>query len=140
MVGITSFGVYVPVYRLARDEISRAWKTRSLGGEKAVAGHDEDSLTMAVGATLDCMKYSQQKADGLFFASTTSPYKEKQAAAIIAAAVDLPEETRTADFTDSLRSGTIALSSAMDAVKSGSAENIIVADLGLSDGGRKEPI
>lgn len=127
MVGITSFGVYVPAYRLTRDEISRAWKTKSLGGEKAVAGHDEDSLTMAVGATLDCMKDSPQKVDGLFFASTTSPYKEKQAAAIIAAVVDLPEETRTADFTDSLRSGTIALSSAIDAVKSGSAENIVVA-------------
>ena len=127
MVGITSLGVYVPAYRLTRDEISRAWKTKSLGGEKAVAGHDEDSLTMAVGATLDCMKDSPQKVDGLFFASTTSPYKEKQAAAIIAAVVDLPEETRTADFTDSLRSGTIALSSAIDAVKSGSAENIVVA-------------
>ena len=37
MVGITSFGFYVPVYRLARDEIARAWKTRAIGGEKAVA-------------------------------------------------------------------------------------------------------
>jgi 3-hydroxy-3-methylglutaryl CoA synthase len=73
------------------------------------------------------MKHSPQKVDGLFFASTTSPYKEKQAASIIAAAVDLPEETRTADFTDSLRSGTIALNSAIDAVKSGSAESIMVA-------------
>jgi hydroxymethylglutaryl-CoA synthase len=127
VVGITSFGVYAPIYRLTRDEISRAWKTKSLGGEKAVAGYDEDSLTMAVGATLDCIKHSPQKVDGLFFASTTSPYKEKQAAAIMAAAVDLPKETRTVDFTDSLRSGTIALSSAIDAVKSGSAENIMIA-------------
>ena len=127
MVGITSFGFYVPAYRLKRDEISRAWKMKSLGGERAVAGHDEDSLTMAVNATLDCMKVSQKQADGLFFASTTSPYKEKQAAAIIAAAVDLPEKTRTADFMDSLRSGTIALSSAIDAVKSGSSESVMVA-------------
>ena len=61
MVGITSIGVYVPVYRLTRDEISRVWKTKSLGGERAVAKHDEDSLTMAVGATLDCMKPSQPR-------------------------------------------------------------------------------
>jgi 3-hydroxy-3-methylglutaryl CoA synthase len=127
MVGITSFGIHVPAYRLTREEISRAWKTRSLGGERAVAGPDEDSLTMAVGAILDCMKHSHQEVDGLFFASTTSPYHEKQAAAIMAAAVDLPERTRTVDFADSLRSGTIALSSALDAVKSGSAENIIIA-------------
>ncbi|OGP65527.1 MAG: hypothetical protein A2170_07000 [Deltaproteobacteria bacterium RBG_13_53_10] len=127
MVGITSFGAYVPVYRLKRDEISRAWGTKSLGGERAVAGHDEDSLTMAVGAALDCMKQGEKKIDGLFFASTTPPYHEKQVAAMIAATMDLPEKTRTADFVGSLRSGTIALNSAIDAVRSGSAENILVA-------------
>jgi len=127
VIGITSFGVCIPPYRLSRDEISRAWKSKSLGGEKAVAGHDEDSLTMAVGAVLDCMKDGKQKPDGLFFASTTSPYKEKQAAAIMAAVVDLPKETRTADFSDSLRTGTIGFSSAVDAVKSGSARKIIIA-------------
>jgi len=126
MVGITSFEAYIPAYRLSRDEISRAWGTKSIGGERAVAKHDEDSLTMAVAATLGCMKGGGQQEDGLFFASTTSPYTEKQAAAIIAAAVDLPKETRTIDFTDSLRGATIAMNSAVDALKSGSAENIIV--------------
>ena len=52
MIGITAFGTYVPVYRLGRNEIARAWKTNDLGGERAVAKHDEDSLTMAVAATL----------------------------------------------------------------------------------------
>jgi 3-hydroxy-3-methylglutaryl CoA synthase len=127
MVGITSFGTCIPAYRLSRDEIARSWKIKSLGGERAVARYDEDSLTMAVGAALDCTHHDHPQADGLFFASTTSPYKEKQAAAIIAASIDLPRETRTVDFADSLRSGTIALSSAIDAVKSGSARNIIVA-------------
>jgi hydroxymethylglutaryl-CoA synthase len=127
MIGITSFEAYVPAYRLSRDEISRAWGTTSQGGEKAVAKYDEDSLTMAVAATLGCMKKGGQQGDGLFFASTTSPYKEKQAAAIMAAAVDLPRETRTADFTDSIRAATIAIHSAIDAVKSGSAKNILVA-------------
>lgn len=126
MVGITSFEAYIPAYRLSRDEISRAWGTKSIGGERAVAKHDEDSLTMAVAATLGCMKGEGHQGDGLFFASTTSPYKEKQAAAIIAAAVDLPKETRTIDFTDSLRGATIAINSAVDALKSGSAEKIIV--------------
>jgi hydroxymethylglutaryl-CoA synthase len=126
MVGITSFEAYIPSYRLNRDEIARVWGTKSIGGERAVAKHDEDSLTMAVDATLGCIKKSGCQTDGLFFASTTSPYKEKQAAAIIAAAVDLPGETRTIDFTDSLRGATIAMNSAVDALKSGNAENIIV--------------
>jgi hydroxymethylglutaryl-CoA synthase len=126
MVGITAYHAYVPPYRLNREEFSRAWGTGNPGGERAVARYDEDSLTMAVSAALGCIKAGDPMADGLFFASTTSPYREKQAASIIAAAVDLPKESRTADFTDSLRGATIAVNSAMDAVKGGSAENIIV--------------
>jgi len=127
MVGITSFDAYIPAYRLSREEISRVWGTKSLGGERAVAKYDEDSLTMAVAATLGCIRRGRLQADGVFFASTTSPYKEKQAAALLAAAADLSREIRTADFSDSLRAGTIALNAAVDAVKSGTAENIIVA-------------
>jgi hydroxymethylglutaryl-CoA synthase len=127
MVGITSCEAYIPPYRLERGEIARAWGTRNFGGERAVAKYDEDSLTMAVAATLGCISSQSAKTDGLFFASTTSPYKEKQAAALLAAAVDLTKETRTVDFTDSLRAATIAIHSAADAIKSGTAENIIVA-------------
>jgi len=127
MVGITSFEAYIPPYRLSRAEISRAWGTRDSGGERAVAKYDEDSLTMALTAALGCIKSCRAKTDGLFFASTTSPYKEKQAAAILAAAADLPRESRTIDFSDSLRAASIALNSAADAVKSGTAKNIIVA-------------
>ena len=125
MVGITSIAAYVPVYRLRRDEIARMWGTRSLGGEKAVAKHDEDSLTMAVTAASDCLKQVQQ-VDGLFFATTTSPYEEKQAATTIATAADLVEETRTADYTGSLRAATIAMNSAIDAVQSGANRNILI--------------
>jgi hydroxymethylglutaryl-CoA synthase len=127
MVGITSIGAYVPIYRLNREEIGKAWESRSLLGTKAVAGYDEDSVTMAVAATLNCMQRGQGAVNGLFLATTTAPYKEKQSAAIIAAAVDLPHECNTADFTNSLRGATIAMKSAVDAVNSGSAENVIVA-------------
>lgn len=127
MVGITSVAAYVPAYRLSRDAISKFWGTRSLGGERAVAKYDEDSLTMAVAATIGCIRRSPLKADGIYFASTTFPYQEKQAAALVAAAADLSRKIRTADISDSLRAGTIALNAAFDAVKSGTAENIIVA-------------
>ncbi len=126
MIGITAFGTYVPVYRLGRNEIARAWKTRDLGGERAVARHDEDSVTMAVAATLKCVERTPKGVDGLFFASTTPPYREKQAATIVAAATDLPVNTRTSDITDSIRAGTIAMALAADAVKSGSHEEVIV--------------
>jgi len=126
MVGITSVGIYVPTYRLSRDEIAKAWGTRSLGGEKAVANCDEDSVTMAVAAVLDCLSGNQERIDGLSFATTTAPYKEKQGAAIVAAAVDLVRESRTADCTNSLRAATTAMNAAIDSVSSGSARNVVV--------------
>src|SRR3972149_4454358 len=126
MVGITSVGVYLPVYRLQRDEIARMWVGRSAGGSRAVAGYDEDTVTMALAAVLDCLARGGQSADGLSLATTTAPYKEKQSAAIVAAAADLPEACHTADFTGSLRAPAIALKAAIDAVRAGSAKNVVV--------------
>jgi hydroxymethylglutaryl-CoA synthase len=126
MVGITSIGAYVPMHRLSGDEIAGMWGGKSMGGEKAVAGCDEDSITMAVAAALDRMKDNTEKLDGLYFASTTSPYKEKQAAAIIGSAIDLEKTCYTGDFTNSLRAGSLAMKSAIDAVNCGSAANVMV--------------
>jgi 3-hydroxy-3-methylglutaryl CoA synthase len=65
--------------------------------------------------------------DGLDFASTTSPYKEKQAASLVALAADLRRELAVADFADSLRAGTTAMRAALDAVQAGSAKRFLVA-------------
>jgi hydroxymethylglutaryl-CoA synthase len=143
MTGITSIGAYIPMYRLNLEEISKFWRARGLAGEKAVAGYDEDSITMATAAALDCIQRVSQTVDGLFLATTTAPYKEKQAAAVVAGAVDLNRETQTADFTNSLRAGTIAIKSALDAVRSGSAKNVIIAAADCRTGapqGRFEPL
>jgi len=126
MIGITSIGAYIPMYRLSREEIGRMWRTKGMGGEKAVAGYDEDAVTMAVAASRDCMKRKVRKIKGLYFATTTAPYKEKQNAAIIASVLDLEKRCATADFANSLRAGTTALKSALDAVKSGSADSVMV--------------
>lgn len=126
MVGITSIGAYIPMYRLTREEIGRMWRTKGMGGEKAVAGYDEDTVTMAVAAAQDCIKQRRKKVNGLYFATTTAPYKEKQNAAIIASVIDLDRRCATADFTNSLRAGTTAMKSALDAVKSGSTDSIVV--------------
>jgi hydroxymethylglutaryl-CoA synthase len=63
---------------------------------------------------------------GVYFASTTAPYKEKQSAATIASVLDLSPETATMDFGGSLRCGTNALKAALDAVDGGSAESVLV--------------
>ncbi len=128
MIGIKSYGAYIPVYRLSEGELARAWGGRGGRGERAVANYDEDSITMAVEATIDCMNdMDRHLADGLYFASTTPPYDEKQSASIVAAATDLRDDLFTLDLGNSLRAGTSAMRAAHDAIKSGSAKNILVA-------------
>jgi hydroxymethylglutaryl-CoA synthase len=82
---------------------------------------------MAVAAGVDCVEgFDSTGINGLFLATTTSPYKEKQAAATVALAMDLPSEIRTADFGGSLRAGTVALGSAIDGIQSGSMKSVMV--------------
>jgi len=127
MPGIASYGAYIPLYRLSRAEIARAWGVAPPPGERAVANYDEDSLTMAVAAARDCLgRADRSSIQGLYFASTTAPYKEKQSAALIAAVLGLPPGATTVDFSGSLRCGTNALKAALDAVACGSAENVLV--------------
>jgi hydroxymethylglutaryl-CoA synthase len=127
MPGIGSYGAYIPLFRLSRAEIARAWGGAPPPGERAVANYDEDSLTMAVAASRDCLQgIDRASVGGLYFASTTAPYREKQAAALVAAVLGLPPETTTIDFAGSLRCGTNALKAALDAVTCGSAKNVLV--------------
>ena len=128
MVGIASWGVYFPFYRLKRGDIAKAWgQGFAPGGEKSVGNWDEDSITMAVAAANDCLKnIDKASVDGLIFATTTSPFREKQGAALIATAADLPTGIMTMDCTGSLRSATIAVKFALDAVKAGSAKKVLV--------------
>ena len=101
--GIVSYGTYVPNYRLPREVMAKEWGIASLGGERTVANYDEDSLTLAVNAAVDAFgDRNPQSLAGVFFASTTSPYREKQAAVTVATVLDAGAEIRTIDFTDTL--------------------------------------
>ena len=122
MVGIAAYGAYVPRYRLGAT--TAGWNS---GTERSVANFDEDSVTMAVAAGLDCLRgRDRQAVDGLIFASTTPPYAEKQCAAIIAEALDLRRDIFSADVTDVLRAGTNGLKAALDSVAAGSAKQVLV--------------
>ena len=131
MIGISSYGAYIPFHRLDRSEFFRAWGGifgMAIPGEKAVANFDEDSITMAVESTTDCLNGTDpHKVDGLFFATTTSPYKDRLCAGIMSMVLDLRRDARTMDVTGTLRSGTTAMVSALDAIKAGQAKNILVA-------------
>jgi len=128
VVGISAYGVYLPRHRLDRGLIAQAWGTSQPGGEITVANYDEDALTMATEAALQCVPDGSGAAlDALYFASTSSPYREKQVASVIATACDLPRRLQTADFTGSVRAGVSALLAAAHAVKAGAHREVLVA-------------
>ena len=83
---------------------------------------------MAVAAAKDCLRgLDSGKVDGCYFATTSQTYALRQNAGIIAAALDLNTNCRTADFTDSTKSGTAAFLAAVDAVATGQARNAFCA-------------
>jgi 3-hydroxy-3-methylglutaryl CoA synthase len=99
----------------------------SARGEKAVANFDEDAITMAVAAGIDCLRGQDRSAvDGIYFASTSLPFKERLNAGIVSAALALDDHVRAADFTGGLKSSTTALLAATEAVAAGSARNLVV--------------
>lgn len=126
MSGIISYGAYVPYNRLKRSELAATFSKSTMPGEKAVANYDEDSITMAVAASINCCKnVGYDGVDGVYFATTTAPYKEKTCATVISTALDLRADVRTADFSSSLRCGVSAIQAAADAAAGG--KNILVA-------------
>lgn len=142
MLGIKSYGVYVPYYRLDRPEISKFWGGFKVPGEKAVANFDEDTVTMGVEACRDCLSgFDRSNVNGLYFSSTTFPYAEKQSSALVAAVLDLDPTARTIDVSGTLRSGTNAVGLAMDAVNGGRAGDTLVCSsdlrLGQPNGARE---
>ncbi len=127
MVGIISYGAYIPMLRMSRDVLGQVWGKSSGKGERAIANVDEDSITMAVEAVVDALTgMDRQKIDGIYFASVTAPYREKQSASIVKAAADLRDDIDSADFGNSIRSGTNALNAAVNAVKAGAAKKVAV--------------
>ena len=126
MAGISAWGVSVPVWRLDRAMLARVWDTPALPGERAAAAGDQDALTLGMEAALEALRGRDTSTiDAIYFATTTPPYAEKHAAATIAAVLDL-QDVMTVDVTGTLRAGTTALRTALDAVRSGSARAALV--------------
>jgi 3-hydroxy-3-methylglutaryl CoA synthase len=126
-IGITGVGVHVPRYRLSAETLGAVWGG-SGSGARSVANHDEDSLTMAAEAGLAALgSGGSADLDLVCFASTTAPYAEKSSAAILAAVLDCEAAVSIADLGGSLRAGTTGLRLGLDAVRSGSAREALVA-------------
>ena len=135
MVGIVAFGAYVPRLRLNRQAAYDANKWFAPGlrglakGERSMANWDEDSITMAVEASRDCL--TSPKAEdvrNIYFASTTHPFKDRQNAGVIGTALNVEQNLSATDIGGSLKAGTSALIAGLNASKEGAPTLVAAAD------------
>lgn len=129
-VGIAGYGVYIPRYRIKSEEIAKVWGGAAPGVvEKSVAGTDEDSITMAVEAAENALKFAGVDAShmgGLYVASVSSPYIMKSMAAIIAEVLGVSPNATIADFGGSTRADAVALQAGIDLINSGRAGYVMI--------------
>jgi hydroxymethylglutaryl-CoA synthase len=133
MPGIVSYGFYVPRNRITVDEIARTWRKnpedikRSLKiSEKAVAGRDEDSLTMACEAAFCALEATGEKKKNIidqignvFFGSETPAYAVNPTSTIIAEWLGLGNAYNAYDTQFACKAGTGALLSGLAHVQTG---------------------
>lgn len=126
MKGITSYGVYLPRLRLNKQSMAEAnaWfdaSLKSLGkGERSICNWDEDSITMAVEATTDCLSaLTETHVSSLKLASTTLPFLDRQNSVVIAEALSLDRSASTMDVSASQRAATSALINSLESNRSG---------------------
>ena len=134
-IGITATGVYIPYYVMKRETIAKQWSDRGLKGERSLCNADEDSVTMAVEAAVNCLQNEKREVvDGLYFASVTAPYAEKSHSVLIAKVCDLKNTADTADFSGGTRAGMTAVKAAYHAINSGSSNSILVTSADSRNG------
>ena len=132
-VGIQAFGGYVPQLRLDRAAIANAhaWFNpglKGLGkGERAMANWDEDPITMAVEAARDCLNGTEVELSGVYMASTSMPFQDRQNAGVVAQALLLGEDLLTLDIVGSQRAGTSALVAACKVAAGGGKPILVTA-------------
>ena len=133
-LGILAIGGYLPKARLQRIDIAKAnaWFNPALkglaNGERTMANWDEDSVTMAVEAGRDCLTgIDRNTVAGIYMASTSFPFQDRQNAGIVADALNLSTRIQTLDISSSQRAGSSALLTALQSVRSAEGPILVSA-------------
>ena len=139
-VGITGYGAYIPRYRLPGTEISRVWKGEPAPGpvkEKAVAGLDEDVITMSIEAARNALARAGISAEllrAVWVGSESHPYAVKPSGTIVAEAIGAPVHIQAADWEFACKAGTEAFVAAMGLVGSQMANYAMAIGMDTAQG------
>jgi len=129
-VGIVSYGVYVPRWRIKVEEIARVWnadpedyKQGLLIDEKSVPSPDEDTATISVEAARNSFKRAgkikPQEVGALYVGSESHPYAVKPTASIVAEAVGITPSLTAVDMEFACKAATAGIQACMGLVKAG---------------------
>ncbi len=125
-VGIIGYGAYVPRYRLPAAEVARVWTGKAGGGlpvkEKAVAGLDEDVITMSIEAARNALHRAGIAPDALravWVGSESHPYAVKPSGTVVAEAIGAAPHVQAGDWQFACKAGTEAMVAAIGLVGSG---------------------
>jgi hydroxymethylglutaryl-CoA synthase len=136
-VGIVSYGVYIPNYRIRVEEIARVWGDgKNVSDnlqvfEKSVPDIDEDSVTIAVEAARNAIKRANidpYRIGAIYAGSESHPYAVKPTGTIVGEAIGTSSALTAADFEFACKAGTAAIQACMGLVDSE------LIDLGLAIG------
>ncbi|MFH0896445.1 MAG: hydroxymethylglutaryl-CoA synthase [Candidatus Bathyarchaeota archaeon] len=128
MVGIVSYGVYIPQWRIKVEEISKVWGQDAerygkslLVDEKSVPSLDEDAATMAVEAARNALKRSPQvdpkEIGAIYVGSESHPYAVKPTATIVAEAIEATPSLTAADMEFACKAATAGIQACMGLAK-----------------------
>ncbi|ADD08149.1 hydroxymethylglutaryl-CoA synthase [Candidatus Aciduliprofundum boonei] len=128
MVGIVTYGSYIPIYRIKTAEIARMWgdnpehPEKGLGlFAKSVPAYDEDAATIAVEALRNALRRKNipgEKIGAIFVGSESHPYAVKPTASLIAEVVGA-YKAHAADLEFACKAGTAAMQNVYAMVKAG---------------------
>lgn len=130
-VGIVGYGAYIPRYRLPGAEIARVWSgglAASPVREKAVAGVDEDVVTMSIEASrnaIACAGIDPAGIRAVWVGSESHPYAVKPSSTIVAESIGASADVLAADWEFACKAGSEAVQAALGMVGSGMARYIL---------------
>lgn len=126
--GITGYGVYLPKYRIKREDIAKAWGM-SGRGENSVCGPDEDVISMGVEAAENavlCAGIDAKNLGGIYLGTDSLPHIEHSSLGIFIQSLGTKQDVDLADFTASPRASIAAFKAMKDAIDSGRVGNGLV--------------
>ena len=137
--GIISYATCIPKYRITVEEICNVWGKdpkdviSSLGvNEKAVAGVDEDSVTLAVEAAQTALGSSQASSeraksiDIVFIGSESHPYAVNPTSTIVGDILGLSNNYLAADLEFACKAATAGMQASFGLIESGRYNQALV--------------